>query len=35
MKTILGKIKDFAKKAFKNYVKAMELAYGPMQYKKF
>lgn len=35
MKAILDKIKDFTKKAFKNYFKAMELAYGPMQYKKF
>ena len=35
MKAILKNFKEFAKKAFKNYFKAMELAYGPMQYKKF
>jgi hypothetical protein len=35
MKAIFKKFKEYTKKAFKNYFKAMELAYGPMQYKKF
>lgn len=34
MKTILKKIAKITKRAFHEYYKAVELAYGPMYYKR-